>query len=227
VWPAWPAAGRSAPTAAEAQSRNFYAAGRPALVADGQAYNWTVGPLGAGLATADPRRLPAEALSHLRNGVGKVDYPRYRREGLPATSGLAGPLAGELNAGVKGKQEFWNRPAGGEAVLRVRAALLGGDGVPGRYFAQRPGLVGNVVSGALGAVSARPLVSFEGMRPSKRMAKWFRAAFQPTIGIVHLLAASPVASQTSFAALSAPGYCLWLRVNLWMTLLTLSVALVV
>jgi hypothetical protein len=37
------------------------------------------------------------------------------------------------------------------------------------------------------------LMRFKGNRPSKRMAKWFNACFQPTIGIVHLFDASAIA----------------------------------
>jgi hypothetical protein len=48
-------------------------------------------------------------------------------------------LVGEFNAWVKGKQKFWNRPAGAEAVRQVRAGLLSEDGRLERYFAQRPG----------------------------------------------------------------------------------------
>lgn len=91
------------------------------------------------LAASDPRRLVAEALSYLRHNVERMDYPRYRREGLPTTSSLVESLVGEFNARVKGKQKFWNRPAGAEAVLQVRAALLSEDGRLERYFAQRPG----------------------------------------------------------------------------------------
>ena len=65
------------------------------------------------------------------------------------------------------------------------------------------------------------------MRPSNRMAKWFSACFQPRIGIVHLFDASWIAMYTIFKADSALGYCLRLRVNLRITLLTDSIALVV
>jgi hypothetical protein len=191
--------------AAEAQSRDFYAARRRAFVADGQAYNWSIQrgyfadfvpivdllhvvcylfkaaqaveveterwplylrwlrscwqgqaaevvtqmeryretlgrpPPEEDLATTDPRRVLAEALSYLRNNAGRMDYPRYRREGLPTTSSLVESLVGEFNARVKGKQKFWNRPSGAEAVLQVRAALLSEDGRLERYFAERPG----------------------------------------------------------------------------------------
>jgi hypothetical protein len=191
--------------AAEAQSRDFYAARRQAFVGDGQAYNWSIQrgyfadfvpivdllpvvcylfktaqaveteserwplylrwlrccwqgqaaevvthmeryqetwgrpPPEEGLAAHDPRVVLAEALTYLRNNVGRMDYPRYRREGLPTTSSLVESLVGEFNARVKGKQKFWNRPGGAEAVLQVRAALLSEDGRLERYFAQRPG----------------------------------------------------------------------------------------
>jgi hypothetical protein len=88
---------------------------------------------------SDPRRVLADGLSYLRNNVGRMDYPRYRREGLPTTSSLAESLVGEFNARVKGKQKHWNRPEGAEAILQVRAALLSEDGRLERYFAERPG----------------------------------------------------------------------------------------
>lgn len=191
--------------AAEAQSRDFYAARRRAFVADGQAYNWTIQrgyfadfvpivdllhvvcylckaaqaveaeaerwplylrwlrccwqghvsevvtqmeryqetlgrpPPEQERAANDARVVLAEALTYLRNNVERMDYPRYRREGLPTTSSLVESLVGEFNARVKGKQKFWNRPAGAEAVLQVRAALLSEDGRLERYFAERPG----------------------------------------------------------------------------------------
>jgi hypothetical protein len=111
------------------------------VVAQMERYQEAVGrpPPGEDLAAADPRRLLAEALSYLRNNSGRMDYPRYRREGLPTTSSLVESLVGEFNARVKGKQKFWNRPAGAEAVLQVRAALLSEDGRLERYFAERPG----------------------------------------------------------------------------------------
>jgi len=96
-------------------------------------------PPGQTLPATDPRRLLAEALSYLRNNAERMDYPRYRRQGLPTTSSLAESLVGEFNARVKGKQKHWNRPEGAEAILQVRAAYLSEDGRLERYFAERPG----------------------------------------------------------------------------------------
>jgi hypothetical protein len=96
-------------------------------------------PEGAELETKDPRRVVAEALSYLSNNQGRMDYPRYRRQGLPITSSLAESLVGEFNARVKSKQKYFNRPEGAEAILQLRAAVLCEDARLERYFAQRPG----------------------------------------------------------------------------------------
>jgi hypothetical protein len=96
-------------------------------------------PGGGELDARDPRRLVAEALSYLRNNEGRMDYPRYRQQGLPVTSSLAESLVGEFNARVKSKQMYWDRPGGAEAILQLRAAVLSEDDRLARFFAQRPG----------------------------------------------------------------------------------------
>jgi hypothetical protein len=80
-----------------------------------------------------------ESLVYLRNNQTRMDYPHYRREGLPVTSSLVESLVGEFNARVKGKDKYWNRGAKAEAILQVRAAVLSEDGRLSRYFANRPG----------------------------------------------------------------------------------------
>jgi hypothetical protein len=96
-------------------------------------------PGGEELDRKDPRRLVAEALSYLGNNEARMDYPRYRKEGLPTTSSLAESLVGQFNARVKGPDKYWNQPEGAEAILQLRAAVLSEDGRLGRFFAQRPG----------------------------------------------------------------------------------------
>jgi hypothetical protein len=96
-------------------------------------------PEGEELDDKDPRRLVAEALSYLGNNQGRMDYPRYRQQGLPITSSLAESLVGEFNARVKSRQQYWNRPQGAEAILQLRAAVLSEDDRLARFFAQRPG----------------------------------------------------------------------------------------
>jgi hypothetical protein len=96
-------------------------------------------PAGEELDDRDPRRLVAEALSFLGNNRPRMDYPRYRKEGLPVTSSLVESLVGAFNARVKGREKFWDRPEGAEAILQLRAAVLSEDDRLARYFEQRPG----------------------------------------------------------------------------------------
>ena len=88
---------------------------------------------------SDPRRVVWEARSYLGNNRERMDYPRYRREGLPTTSSLVESLVGEFNARVKAKQKHWCRPSGAESILQLRAAFLSQDDRLGRFFANRPG----------------------------------------------------------------------------------------
>jgi hypothetical protein len=96
-------------------------------------------PEGEELDAKDPRRLVAEAVSYLQNNESRMDYPRYRKMGLPITSSLAESLVGEVNARVKSKQKYFNRPDGAEAILQLRAAVLSEDDRLQRFFEQRPG----------------------------------------------------------------------------------------
>jgi hypothetical protein len=91
------------------------------------------------LAASDPRRAVAEALSYFGHNERRMKYPEYRREGLPVTSSLVESLVGEVNARVKSKQKYWNRGAGAEAILQLRAAVLSEDGRLDRYLTERPG----------------------------------------------------------------------------------------
>jgi hypothetical protein len=192
--------------AAEAQARNFYAAGRRAFVGDGQHYHWAIQrayfkdfeaitdfihvlgyayeaafaagpdpparwalyvewmtacwqgrvhevlgalrgwqgrlgevPPGQEVDEQDPRAVVARSLTYLENNAARMDYPRYRRMGLPVTSSLVESLVGEFNDRVKSKQKYWNRPDGAEAILQVRAALLSEGGRLERHILRRPG----------------------------------------------------------------------------------------
>lgn len=87
----------------------------------------------------DPRQLVQEALTYLTNNAARMDYPRYRRQGLPVTSSWVESLVGEFNARVKGWDKWWNRGEGAEAILQVRAAVLSEDDRLVRYFTERPG----------------------------------------------------------------------------------------
>lgn len=94
---------------------------------------------GSAEASRDPRRVVYTARTYLRNNHKRMDYPRYRREGLPTTSSLVESLVGEVNARVKSKQKYWTRLGGCESILQLRAAVLSQDDRLARFFAQRPG----------------------------------------------------------------------------------------
>ena len=79
--------------------------------------------------TTDPRELLRRTLGYLRNNRDRMNYPAYRTQGLPITSALVESLIKQFNRRVKGTDKFWNRPAGAEAILQVKAALLS-DGNP-------------------------------------------------------------------------------------------------
>ena len=89
----------------------------------------------------DPRLLVAEALRYLHNNQQRMDYPRYRQEGLPITSSLVESLVGQFNSRVKARNKFWNRGEGdgAETILQIRAAVLSEDDRLSRHFAERPG----------------------------------------------------------------------------------------
>lgn len=67
-----------------------------------------------------------------------MDYPRYRREGLPVTSSLAESLVKQINQRVKGTEKFWNDGPTGEAILQLRAARLSDDDRLQSWIQNRP-----------------------------------------------------------------------------------------
>ncbi len=87
----------------------------------------------------DPQQPVVAALRYLTNNRERMDYPRYRRLGLPVTSALMESLVKEVNHRVKGTAKFWNDPSGAEAILQVRAAALCDDDRLARYLTRRPG----------------------------------------------------------------------------------------
>ena len=68
---------------------------------------------------SDPRKIVQTAARYLTNNQRRMDYPRYRRLGLPVTSSLAESLVKQISKGVKGTGKFWNDGPSGEAILQV------------------------------------------------------------------------------------------------------------
>jgi hypothetical protein len=86
----------------------------------------------------DPRRIVQATLGYVLNNRSRMDYPRYRRLGLPASSAPVESLIKQFNRRVKGSEKFWAAP-NAEAVLQVRAAYLSQDDRAARlWLAPRP-----------------------------------------------------------------------------------------
>jgi len=82
----------------------------------------------------DPRRVVAKTCTYVTNNVDKMDYPRYRKLGLPISSAPVESVIKQFNKRVKGTEKFWCESAL-EAVLQVRAAQLSEDGRTDRLWA--------------------------------------------------------------------------------------------
>jgi len=87
-----------------------------------------------------PHKAVHDAHRYLRNNATRMDYARYRQEGLPVTSAPMESLVKQMNLRVKGTEMFWNDgPKGGEAILQIRSAALSDDGRLETYLTHRPG----------------------------------------------------------------------------------------
>ncbi|MFQ5464196.1 MAG: LysR family transcriptional regulator [Phycisphaerae bacterium] len=87
----------------------------------------------------DPRKILAETITYLGNNQSRMDYPRYRREGLPITSAHMESLVKEVGYRVKGTEKFWNDGRQAESILQIRAAALCDDNRLEIHLRTRPG----------------------------------------------------------------------------------------
>jgi hypothetical protein len=91
------------------------------------------------LAATDPREVLRRTIGYLRNNQEHMNYPEYRKQGLPVTSSLVESLIKEINYRVKGTEKFWDNPEGAEAILQLRAAVLSDDDRLQTFILNRPG----------------------------------------------------------------------------------------
>lgn len=87
----------------------------------------------------DPRCLVAKTITYLDHNEPRMNYPEYRRQGMPVTTAWMESLVKEINYRVKGTEMFWNDPEGAEAILQVRAAALCDDDRLIEHLKTRPG----------------------------------------------------------------------------------------
>lgn len=88
-------------------------------------------------APKDACRVVKLATDYVERNRERMDYPRYRRMGLPVSSALVESLIKQINHRVKGTEQFWN-DGGLEAVLQVRAAYLSEDDRAEQHHERRP-----------------------------------------------------------------------------------------
>jgi len=100
----------------------------------------SLGPYpGTGQPVTDPREVLRRTITYLRNNQDRMNYPEYRKDGLPVTSSAVESLIKEFNYRVKGTEKFWDNPEGAEAILQVRAALLSDDDRLAKHIKARSG----------------------------------------------------------------------------------------
>ena len=83
-------------------------------------------PEGQEVKPTDPYEVIRLTIGYLTNNQPRMDYPRYRREGMPTCSGLVESLVKQFNRRVKGTEKFWY-PTHAETILQLRAVYLSDD----------------------------------------------------------------------------------------------------
>jgi len=96
-----------------------------------------LGPPPARAKADHPGKVVSLVLEYVTNNAARMDYPRYRREGLPVTSTLVESLIKQFNQRVQGTEKFRLR-GGAEAILQGRGAYLSEDGRGEAFHAHRP-----------------------------------------------------------------------------------------
>jgi hypothetical protein len=95
-----------------------------------------LGPAPPDASETDPRAIVAGTLTYLRNQQSRMNYPEYRKLGLPLTSSPMESTVKQINYRMKGTEKFWTRN-GGEALLQLRADQLSDSAPLNVYWACR------------------------------------------------------------------------------------------
>jgi hypothetical protein len=111
-----------------------------------------LGPAPVGVGDEDPRKVLEDTLTYVENNKKRMDYPRYRRLGLPISSAPVESVIKQLNRRIKGSEKFWVE-GGAEAVLQLRAAYLSQDGRWENYCRRPRPYARAVGGGRLGRVA--------------------------------------------------------------------------
>ena len=96
-------------------------------------------PPDAKLPDDDPRSVIQTTVTYLEHNQARMDYPTYRRLGLPISTSMIESLIKEINFRVKGTEKFWNHPQGADQILQIRTASLSDDDRLSQWILNRPG----------------------------------------------------------------------------------------
>lgn len=84
-----------------------------------------------------PRTLVSATLTYLQNQQSRMNYPEYRRQGLPITSARMESTVKRLNRRVKGSEKYWSDD-GAEALLQLAADDLSTSRPLTEFWHNRP-----------------------------------------------------------------------------------------
>jgi hypothetical protein len=84
-----------------------------------------------------PRTLVSATLTYLQNQQSRMNYPEYRRAGLPITSAHMESTVKLLNRRVKGSEKYWSEN-GAEALLQLAADHLSTSQPMTEFWRTRP-----------------------------------------------------------------------------------------
>lgn len=88
-----------------------------------QGHQDRIGTPDKSLGTSAPCNRINDAIVYYQNHLQWMDYPAYRKNGLPLTSSHVESTMKQINARVKGTEKFW-RADHSEAILQLRADTL-------------------------------------------------------------------------------------------------------
>ncbi len=88
-----------------------------------------------GSTAAARRQTVEETLTYVNNNRQRMNYPEYRRLGLPVSSAPVESTIKQINRRIKGSEKFWLE-GGAETMLQLRAAQLSQDDRWKRYWAR-------------------------------------------------------------------------------------------
>lgn len=95
-----------------------------------------LGPPREGDAETSPPQRVADALRYLSNQRSRMNYPEYRRQGLPITSSHVESTIKRINRRVKGTEKFWDQ--GAEPLLHLAADYISPPEAMDEFWTARP-----------------------------------------------------------------------------------------